>query len=57
MNRDKFVNDESYREGYLDGRKEGGKALVTVSKPYLDKIKEEISYLEQKYSDIEDVVG
>ena len=53
MNRDKYVYDESYREGYLDGRREGANALVTAFKPYLDKLKEEIDYLEQRCNEIE----
>lgn len=53
MNRDKYVNDESYREGYLDGRREGANAIVTAFKPCLDKIKEEINYLEQRCIEIE----
>lgn len=53
MNREKYVNDKSYREGYLDGRKEGAKALATALKPYLDKLKEEIGYLDQRCNDIE----
>ena len=53
MNREKYVNDKSYREGYLDGRKEGANSLATSLKPYLDKLKEEINYLEQRCNEIE----
>lgn len=51
MNRDKYVNDESYREGYEEGRKEGANALISVIKPHLDKIKEEIEYIEHVNSE------
>ena len=46
MNREKYVNDKSYREGYLDGRKEGAYAFEKAISPYVKRIKKDIEDLE-----------
>lgn len=36
MNRQKYVNDESYREGYIDGQKEGINKVVNECLPLIN---------------------
>ena len=53
MNREKYVNDKSYREGYLDGRKEGAYAFEKAVRPYIEKIKKDIVDLEEECNALE----
>ena len=42
MNREKYIKDKSYREGYKDGRKEGIDAVINTCNAYLYKLEENI---------------
>ena len=48
MKRDKYVNDPSYREGYIDGRREGINAMISNYEVYLNRLELEISLLREK---------
>ena len=37
MNRDKYITSDDYKEGYLDGVKEGSKAATADFKSFLKK--------------------
>lgn len=52
MNREKYINDKSYREGYGEGRKEGIDAVITTCNAYLDRLEEDINCLREKLKDI-----
>ena len=52
MNRKKYVNDESYREGYLDGRKEGIDTVLYTYNVHLNRLEEDIIYLRKQLEDI-----
>ena len=52
MNREKYVNDKLYREGYLDGRKEGINTVLYTYNAYLLKIEEDIICLRERLKDI-----
>lgn len=52
MNRKKYVNDESYREGYLDGRKEGIDTVLCGYNAYLKILEVDINCLRELLKDI-----
>lgn len=52
MDRDKYVNDASYREGYTDGRRDGVNAVVYNYSVYLNRLEAEIVLLREKLSDL-----
>lgn len=52
MNREKYVKDESYREGYGDGRKEGINTVVNICNAYLNRLEEDINYLRERLKDV-----
>ena len=52
MNRKKYVNDESYREGYLDGRKEGINTVLCGYNTYLKILEVDINCLRELLKDI-----
>lgn len=45
MNREKYIKDKSYREGYGEGRKEGIDAVINTYNAYLNRLEEDINYL------------
>lgn len=53
MDREKYINDKSYREGYLDGRREGAHAFEKAVKPYVEKIQKDIADLEEECLELE----
>ena len=52
MNREKFIKDKSYREGYLDGRKEGMNTTITFCQSYLNQLIGGAEELKNKLSEI-----
>ena len=52
MNREKYVNDKSYREGYEDGRKEGINTAIYTYNAYLNRLEEDINYLRERLNNI-----
>lgn len=46
MDRDKYKTDESYREGYLIGRKDAINIAMTNLQYVMDNLKHEINYCE-----------
>lgn len=52
MNREKFIKDKSYREGYGEGRKEGIDAVINIYNAYLNRLQEDINYLRERLKDI-----
>jgi len=52
MNREKYVKDKSYREGYEDGRKEGVNAVTNTYNAYLNRLEEDINYLREQLKNI-----
>ena len=48
MNREKYVKDNSYREGYDEGRKEGIDTVVNTYDVYLNRLEEDINYLREQ---------
>lgn len=54
MNREKYINDKSYREGYLDGRKEGAHAFEKAISPYVKRIKKDVADLESECNALEE---
>ncbi len=52
MNREKYVKDKSYREGYTDGRKEGINTVISTYNTYLNRLEEDINYLREQLKNI-----
>lgn len=52
MNREKYIKDKSYREGYGEGRKEGIDAVINTYNAYLNRLEEDINYLREKLKNI-----
>lgn len=52
MNREKYIKDKSYREGYKEGRKEGIDAVVNTYNVYLNRLEEDINYLREQLNHI-----
>jgi len=52
MNREKYIKDESYREGYNEGRKEGIGAVINTYNTYLNRLEEDINYLREQLNNI-----
>lgn len=51
MNREKYMNDESYREGYDDGRKEGANSIASIIMRYLDMSSNNNEFMKKLLSD------
>lgn len=52
MNREKYIKDKSYREGYKEGRKEGIDAVINTYNAYLNRLEEDINYLREQLKNI-----
>ncbi len=52
MNREKYIKDKSYREGYEEGRKEGIDAVTSTYNAYLNRLEEDITYLRERLKNI-----
>lgn len=52
MNREKYIKDKSYREGYLEGRREGINAVINTYNGYLNRLEEDINYLREQLKNI-----
>lgn len=52
MNREKYIKDKSYREGYEEGRKEGIDAVINTYNAYLNRLEEDINYLRERLENI-----
>lgn len=52
MNREKYIKDKSYREGYNDGHKEGIDAVINTYNAYLNRLEEDINYLRERLENI-----
>lgn len=52
MNREKYVKDKSYREGYTDGRREGIDTVINTYNAYLNRLTEDINYLRERLENI-----
>lgn len=52
MNREKYIKDKSYREGYSDGYKEGVNAVINTYNAYLKRLEEDINYLKEQFKNI-----
>lgn len=51
MDREKYINDTSYREGYDDGRKEGANSVVTITMRFLNMLSNQIEYMKKILTD------
>lgn len=51
MNREKYMNDVSYREGYDDGRKEGANSVDTSIMDFLNILSIQIEYMKKTLTD------
>ena len=51
MNREKYMNDMIYREGYDDGRKEGSHSVAATTLVCLNKLTDDIEYMKKLLSD------
>ena len=51
MNREKYINDTSYREGYDDGKKEGLNSGLDITIGFLNRLSSEIEYMKKILSD------
>ncbi len=52
MNREKYIKDKSYREGYKDGHKEGIDTVINTYNAYLNRLEEDINYLRERLENI-----
>lgn len=52
MNREKYIKDKSYREGYKDGHKEGIDTVINTYNAYLNRLEEDINYLRERIENI-----
>lgn len=52
MNREKYIKDKSYREGYEEGRKEGIDVIINTYNAYLNRLEEDIIYLREQLKNI-----
>ena len=52
MNREKYIKDKSYREGYEEGRKEGINAVINTYNANLNRLEEDIIYLRKHLKNI-----
>ena len=52
MNREKYIKDMSYREGYGEGRKEGINTVINTYNAYLNRLEEDICYLRERLNNI-----
>lgn len=52
MNREKYIKDKFYREGYEEGRKEGIDAVINTYTAYLNRLEEDITYLRERLENI-----
>lgn len=48
MNREKYVNDTSYREGYTDGYREGVNAVISMYENNVQKFVDDFTKLNNK---------
>lgn len=51
MNREKYISNTSYREGYDDGRKEGLSSSLDITIGFLNKLSNDIEYMKKILSD------
>ena len=51
MNREKYINNTSYREGYDDGKKEALISNFTITMKFLNKLSNDIEYMKKILSD------
>ena len=51
MDRQKYINDISYREGYDDGKKEGASSTLAITIGFLNKLSNDIEYMKKIMSD------
>lgn len=49
MNREKYIKDKSYREGYKEGRKEGIDAVINTYNVYLNRLDEDYLCVDRKW--------
>lgn len=47
MNREKYINNTSYREGYDDGKKDGSNSVITWFMRFLNKLSNDIEYMKK----------
>ena len=52
MNREKYIKDKSYRDGYEEGHKEGINAVINTYNVYLNRLEEDINYLREQLKNI-----
>lgn len=57
MNREKYINNTSYREGYDDGKKEGLGSSLIITMRFLNKLSNDIEYMKKILSDSTDNEG
>lgn len=51
MNREKYISNTSYREGYDDGKKEGASSTLAITMGFLNKLSNDIEYMKKILSD------
>lgn len=51
MNREKYISNTSYREGYDDGKKEGLSSNLSITMGFLNKLSNDIEYMKKILSD------
>ncbi len=52
MNREKYIKDKSYREGYKDGHKVGTDTVINICNAYLNRLQEDINYFRERLENI-----
>ena len=48
MNREKYINNTSYREGYTDGHREGVNAMISTYENNIQKFIDDFTSLNEK---------
>ena len=54
MNREKYIKDISYREGYDDGRREGVNASIISYNEYFNRVNEAMNYLKERLNELKE---
>lgn len=52
MNREKYVNNKSYREGYTDGYQEGVNTVISIFENNAQKLVNDFTELNNKLNEI-----
>jgi len=54
MNRERYINDKSYKDGYKEGHKDGINVVLNTCNMHLNRLEKDINCLKEKLKNIEE---